>query len=278
MNLSDLITRTPPEPWVGSEKIPWNEPDFSRRMLESHLSQDHDWASRRHETIDRHVRLIADRLPKNVRILDLGCGPGFYTQRLAEFGFDCVGVDFSPASIDYARKRAIEAGLTIKYVLEDIRTFVPAGTFDAVLLTFGEFNVFKESDAVGILRKASGCLNDSGFLLLELQTFEAVKNIGLAPTAWQANPSGVFSDSPHLCLQETFWDEKIATATARHYVVDMKTSSVHEYGSTMKAYGEEEFRKMLNGAGFFSVEILPVDDWPTGDDFNGKLQTCICTK
>ncbi|EBN1049881.1 hypothetical protein LME23_002765 [Salmonella enterica] len=28
-------------------KIPWDEPAFSQRMLENHLSQDHDWASRR---------------------------------------------------------------------------------------------------------------------------------------------------------------------------------------------------------------------------------------
>ena len=35
------------EPVVANEqgvKIPWDDPDFSRRMLENHLSQGHDWA------------------------------------------------------------------------------------------------------------------------------------------------------------------------------------------------------------------------------------------
>ena len=27
-------------------KIPWDEPAFSQRMLENHLSQEHDWAWR----------------------------------------------------------------------------------------------------------------------------------------------------------------------------------------------------------------------------------------
>ena len=278
MNLTDLITRKPPEPWTGCEKIPWNDPDFSRRMLESHLSKDHDWASRRHEIIDRHVALIADRLPECARILDLGCGPGFYTQRLAKRGFDCTGVDFSPASIDYARKQAVDAGLKIKYVLEDIRDFTPNALFDAVLLTFGEFNVFKESDATAILRKASECLNENGFLLLEIQTFEAVKKIGLAPTAWQANETGVFSDSSHLCLQETFWDEKSTTATARHFVVEATTADVHEYGSSTKAYHDDEIRQMLRDAGFVHVETLDADDWPTGEEFEEKLQTYIGRK
>lgn len=32
---------------ADESKIPWDEPAFSQRMLENHLSQDHDWASRR---------------------------------------------------------------------------------------------------------------------------------------------------------------------------------------------------------------------------------------
>ena len=281
MNLADLIARKPPNPGESGEKIPWNEPDFSRRMLESHLSQDHDWASRRHEIIDRHVQLIAERLPQcfseRARILDLGCGPGFYTQRLSQYGFECIGVDFSPASINYARKQATESGMKIEYVLSDIRNFMPNGVFDGVLLTFGEFNVFHKNDAVTILRKVSDCLKNDGFLLLESHTFDAVKCIGLAPATWQANESGVFSDTPHLCLQENFWDEGIAMATTRYYIIDAETSAIRKYGSSMKAYTDEEYRRMLHDAGFTNVEILAVADWPTGGDFHEKLQTYICS-
>ena len=56
MNLMDVVQRNPkPEPWAEGEKIPWNESGFSRRMLLEHLSQEHDWASRRATTIQKHV-------------------------------------------------------------------------------------------------------------------------------------------------------------------------------------------------------------------------------
>ena len=111
-------------------KIPWNDPDFSRRMLENHLSQEHDWASRKLSVIEQQVDWIARQLPVGAKILDLGCGPGFYTQRLAQRGFDCTGVDFSPASVQWAREQAERAGLSIEYQEQDVRDYQPGDTFD----------------------------------------------------------------------------------------------------------------------------------------------------
>ena len=43
---------------ADESKIPWDEPAFSQRMLANHLSQDHDWASRRQEIIEQQVEWI----------------------------------------------------------------------------------------------------------------------------------------------------------------------------------------------------------------------------
>lgn len=77
---------------ADESKIPWDEPAFSQRMLENHLSQDHDWASRRLTVIEQQVDWITRQLPTGARILDLGCGPGFYTRLLAENGFTCTSI------------------------------------------------------------------------------------------------------------------------------------------------------------------------------------------
>lgn len=46
MDLSTLISVTGRLQLSAEEsKIPWDEPAFSQRMLENHLSQEHDWAS-----------------------------------------------------------------------------------------------------------------------------------------------------------------------------------------------------------------------------------------
>ncbi len=82
IDLSEIVRRQPvAEPWVEGEKIPWHEPEFSRRMLAEHLTQSHDAASRRFDKIDSHVACINRELLKgtSTRVLDLGCGPGLYT-------------------------------------------------------------------------------------------------------------------------------------------------------------------------------------------------------
>jgi hypothetical protein len=80
MNLSDIIQRGIPQPWSEGDNIPWNEPGFSERMLKEHLAQDHDAASRRLATVERHVGFIQQRVlggkeGKPAQVLDLGCGP-----------------------------------------------------------------------------------------------------------------------------------------------------------------------------------------------------------
>lgn len=155
-------------------KIPWDEPAFSQRMLENHLSQDHDWASRRQDVIEQQVAWIASLLPAGAHILDLGCGPGFYTHRLAERGFHCTGVDFSPASVSWARQQAQNAGLNIDYIQQDIRTYCPDEPFDFIMMTFGELNVFSTMDAHSLISLCAQWLVPGGKLLTEVHTFEEV--------------------------------------------------------------------------------------------------------
>ena len=121
LKLLDIINRQRvPQPWAEGEKIPWNDPGFSGRMLNEHLSQEHDAASRRFEIIDRHVGWIHEQVlgGNPTCILDLGCGPGLYTSRLAKLGHRCVGIDFSPASIAHAREHG-ESHELYKGILDD---------------------------------------------------------------------------------------------------------------------------------------------------------------
>ena len=43
------------------------------------------------------------------RILDLGCGDGVLTAKLAAMGCDVIGVDASPAQVDAAKKLGVDA-------------------------------------------------------------------------------------------------------------------------------------------------------------------------
>ena len=260
MNLLDIVNRTPiPEPWAEGEKIPWNEPAFSARMLQEHLSQEHDMASRRFATIDAHVawihRLILDGRPASV--LDLGCGPGLYAYRLARMGHTCVGVDFSPASIAYARAQAEGTGLPLTYIEGDVRAVDYGSNYDLVMFVFGEFNVFKPLDARSILQKAYRALKPGGSLLLEPHTFAAVEALGKVANSWYTTSGGLFSERAHFCLTENFWDVERAIATERYFVIDASTGHMTRYASSMQAYTDEHYRELLTTCGYHHVRFYP---------------------
>ncbi|MCC8180138.1 MAG: class I SAM-dependent methyltransferase [Planctomycetes bacterium] len=278
MNLGDIIGREPVASWRGGEKIPWNEPDFSARMLANHLDQNHDWASRRNPLISKHVEWLNRQIGASASILDLACGPGLYTQRLAALGHSCVGVDFSPAAIRYACEQAESAGLDCEYVLSDIRQYQPDRRFDCVMLIFGELNVFSRQDAETIMALCSRALKPGGLLLTEIHSFASVMEIGLTPPSWYSSHSGLFSTQPHLCLEERGWDASSAAAVTRYCIIDAATGSTYEYGSLMQAYRDDEIDSMLAQAGCTRPRVLARDEWESGDDFADKLVARVCYK
>ncbi len=183
-NLLDVIRReAAPAPWTEGEKIPWGDPGFRRRMLDEHLSQAHDDASRRLARIETHVEWIHREALSGVpnRVLDLGCGPGLYTSRLALLGHECTGIDFSPASIAHAEEDAASRGLSCAYELGDVREVDYGAGFGLVMLIFGEFNTFRREDARRILDKARLALVKDGVLLLEAHTYASVRGRGERP-------------------------------------------------------------------------------------------------
>ena len=255
MHLVDLVSRDPrPAAWAEGDNIPWNDPAFSERMLREHLSQDHDLASRRLATIDRQVDWIHRHLleERDTKILDLACGPGLYSSRLARLGHDCEGIDYAPASIHYAKAHA--PGVTCRYTHEDIRTATYPRDRGLVMLLYGEFNVFSPGDARLILGKAHAALREGGLLLLEPHTFVAIEAMGHAPCSWQALAQGLFSDRPHLRLDESCWDADQSAATRRHWIIGTATGETTRYAASYQAYTNEGYEEILRVCGYREVE------------------------
>jgi len=259
MTLLDLVRRSAdPAPWAEGDNIPWHDPGFSARMLEEHLSQAHDMASRRAAGVGAHVRWIHEELlsGRASQVLDLGCGPGLYANRLAELGHECVGVDYSPASIAHAKRTAKERRLRCTFRLEDIRHADYGVGFDLVMLIFGEFNVFRPDDASSIVGRAYAALGHGGQLLIEPHTAAAVEAMGQQGRSWRSAETGLFSDRPHLCLTEGIWDPESRTATVRYFVVDAATGAVTQHAQTLQAYTDAEYRAALAGQGFAGARFF----------------------
>lgn len=261
MNLLDLLERSqPPVPWQEGDNIPWHEPDFSTRMLAEHLTQQHDHASRRSHIIDEHVAWIHRVLlaQQRTHILDLGCGPGLYCNRLAALGHTCVGVDYSPASIAYADDQAKRSDLACTYLLADLRGADFGTGYGLVMLLFGELNVFAPVHAATILAKAYDSLMPGGLLLLESHTYESLcPAMNKSANTWLSSHSGLFSPLPHLLLTEQNWNEELTVLTRRYYVIDAATCAVTRYAQSMQAYTPSRYEHLLSSAGFSQIRFLP---------------------
>lgn len=81
-------------------------------------------------------RLLALGLHDGMSVLDVGCGPGFSTQLLAELlpSSRITGVDSSPVLLEQARRRWPDVGGRVRLLQADVTgTGLPDGTFDFAL-------------------------------------------------------------------------------------------------------------------------------------------------
>lgn len=57
---------------------------------------------------------------KPCKVLDVGCGEGFYSIYLASKGFEVVGIDFSEKAIMYAKENARKNNVNVKFIVMNV--------------------------------------------------------------------------------------------------------------------------------------------------------------
>src|SRR5699024_4593487 len=111
-----------PEPFTEVTQEIWLDPDRSDLVLVPHFDEnipgDCTQCSFIQETVNFINNIAQPNKYKNV--IDVGCGPGLYSQKLAMKGYDVVGIDFNKKAIERAISDAEKKDLSIDYRLEDI--------------------------------------------------------------------------------------------------------------------------------------------------------------
>ncbi len=257
MKLIDIVDRKHPGvPWVDGERLPWNEPGLSEHiLLTEHLDQKHDRASRRRTKIIAHVDWLIRklRLKPGQRMLDLTCGPGLYCHEFSRRGIGTVGVDFSPASIEYARKTAKEENLDAEFLLEDIRDWEPRKKFDAVIFVYGQLNAFKKEDLRQIMLKINRALKHRGGLAAEICTENYPKKT--YETIWYTDRKGLWGDFPQICLEEDIWDEELNASLIRYYLINSETGEIKYYSQCHQFYSLKELFRLHKKHGLRPARI-----------------------
>jgi SAM-dependent methyltransferase len=269
-HLRDLLTRAqPPRPWRDGRKIPWHEPEFSRRVLGVHLDPATHMASRAPEVIQAHVAWLLELLSAEDEpedrlrhLLDLGCGPGLYLAALARAGLRTTGIDYAPAAVEHARRELAREGLAdrTEVVTADLTALDGAlldglAPVDVVTFWFAEIASFTPDEVRTLLRDLARVLRPGGLLVVEFMPWDVF--VQHEETSWQTHERSVFSDRPHLWLQEHHWDEESRAEITVHWIVDLKTGALERHAQCHQAYTDEELTGMLVDAGFAAPTVHP---------------------
>lgn len=222
MNLLKLIqTAQKPKIYENGTAVMWTDEHISAQLLQTHLSQETDLASRKESTIASTIKWILDKVPgEGMNILDLGCGPGLYTEKFAQKGHSVTGVDFSNSSISCAQKSAKENNLNISYRCQDYLTLDDENRYDLVMMIFTDFGVLNPDQRNTLLQNIYRALKPGGIFLFD------VLNDNYAETAdsrnWEAAEKGFWKPHPYLSLSENFYYEEEKVTLSQHIIIDEK--------------------------------------------------------
>ena len=105
----------------------------------------------------RHAESLAGR------VLELGCGAGRITGYLGARGGEVLGIDISPAMIDYCRKQYPELAFELGD-LSDLSAH-PDRSRDVVVAEFNVLGVLDDVERKRVLREIQRILSDDGLLI-----------------------------------------------------------------------------------------------------------------
>jgi cyclopropane fatty-acyl-phospholipid synthase-like methyltransferase len=237
----------------GEEKF-WDDDHISIGMLQAHLSQEHEAASRKTEAIEAQVEHLTFTgiLREGDQVLDLGCGPGLYTSRLCRKGLKVTGVDISRRSMEYAIKYAVENYLDIDYRLADFFSIDVSGTFDAVMQIYGELNTFSDEKRNAFLAMVYKALKPEGLFVFDVTT-KVLRNKEGAVNRWYLFDGGFWRPGKHLFLEEGFAYPQEDVWLDQYIIIDEKQVTV--YRNWFRDYSLDTINEVLENAGFEILQI-----------------------
>ncbi len=239
-----------PAPFEKAGQPIWTDEHVAKQLLAAHLDPNTDSASRRPETIDRSVAWIVDEiaLKPGMSVLDLGCGPGLYCQRLAKAGMKVTGVDFSETSLSYAKRKASAENLSIDYRQQNYLELTDENSFDAALLIYGDYCALSLVDRGHLLKAVRRSLVKGGRFVLDVTTRECRKKHGLKD-GWYAAESGFWSEKRHIVLEQGF-DYPEELIYLDQYIVIDEDDDVQVFRNWFQDFTVESIWKELEDGGF----------------------------
>lgn len=122
--------------------------------------------------------LLAKSFINPNQILDLACGTGNMTFRLAKKGYQMIGIDGSQQMIAIAQKKAQSSGVDINFALGDFCDFQIHEAVDLVICLYDSLNYLLEVGSLELaFHQVHQALRTGGHFIFDLNTIERLRNI-----------------------------------------------------------------------------------------------------
>jgi len=264
MKIKEILNYTKkPALYEKGTAVMWTDEHISKQLLEIHLNPDVDLASRKKATIEKTIDWIFTQVEdKELKILDLGCGPGLYTQQIAQEGHKVTGVDFSKNSIDYAKEQAKISNLDIEYINKNyLELDLPENEFDLVMMIYTDLGVLLPEERIQLLGKIEKALKPGGTFIFDVLNDKDLDK-KVSPKNWEVAKQGFWRNTPYLTLSESFFYEEGKVILNQHIVAEDENTSVYSFWTHY--FSHEDLMDLLEPFNFTNIrfyeDVLPADD------------------
>jgi ubiquinone/menaquinone biosynthesis C-methylase UbiE len=266
--ISNLVAK--PKLYEKGTSIMWTDPHISKELLELHINPNNDVASRSKEKINNITNWILEKVnnKQKLKILDLGCGPGLYTELFAKKGHAVTGIDFSENSIKYAIKQARNQNLNIEYINNNYLNLDFDNQYDLVILIYLDFCVLLPEERDKALGNIYRALKNGGLFICDVIN---EKNIDkkIISQSWEVQKSGFWKNEPYIVLTNGYHYPE-AKVIANHHVVIGENNKVDTYIFWSHYYESKELISVFQSKGFTDIRnyenVLPDSDCWNGEN------------
>ncbi len=209
---------------------------------------DRELAQRTPNEIDQLELLLRLRPP--LRILDLACGQGRHAIELARRGYQVTGLDVSPYLLEIARERAQATGVSVRWVLGDMRQPLEDDHFDLILSLFTSLGYFADpGDDSAVISAAAAMLNPEGRFFIEVVNGERIL-ANFQEREW-------FTVGDAAVMERRTLDRGLRRMTVERTVERAGQSETNVH--MIRLYGPSEIESQLREAAFGPVQLF--GDW-----------------
>lgn len=211
------------------------------------LMEDADYEGRTEYILSLFERFDA----KPELLLDLACGTGEFSNRMANKGISVIGVDISEEMLTVARQKSDEQGNNILYVCQDAAELDLFGKVDGAICCLDSLNhIIDYKKFCEAISRVSMYLRDNGLFIFDLNTVYKHREV-LGDNTFVMDEEGIY------CVWQNFFNPSDNTVDIQLDFFEAQGENYVRFSEdiTERAYTENEVSAALKKAG---LEILAV--------------------